>query len=347
MALFHDDIAISRGLFVPMTTAASLFGILAALVVAVAVRKKAPIAAFGILFFFAGHVLESTVFPFEIAYEHRNYFPMYGILLALFFCILYPLSYLQNLRMRQAAAFLLIGLFAAGTFSRASAWADPLSFNQAEVEHHPDSPRANSEMGDTYSSLNSEDFVQREMYYFSAAQHYERATQLDKNTTQGLFGFILLNSKREKPVEARWVRELVYRLEHQRNPDHSYKLNNLIACQAEGRCELPKQELEDIVEAPLRNPAVKGHHLANAYTTRNLYLGNIVDDFPGALDALYRAIDAAPNDLHYRLNLINFLMIKGRFDEARTELDKVKQIDKSPTNRAKIESLSKVLAMHG
>ncbi len=37
--------------------------------------RKRPLAAFAILFFFINHVVESSVFPLEMVFEHRNYLP--------------------------------------------------------------------------------------------------------------------------------------------------------------------------------------------------------------------------------------------------------------------------------
>ena len=110
MGLYHDDIAISRGLLQPASTALAMAGVIALLVLSFIARKKAPIIAFGVLFFLAGHLLESTIWPLEIAHEHRNYLPMYSILLMLFFYVLYPLKYVNYLRLRQAFAVLLICL---------------------------------------------------------------------------------------------------------------------------------------------------------------------------------------------------------------------------------------------
>ena len=35
-------------------------------------------AAFAVLFFLAGHILESSIFPLELIFEHRNYLPSFG-----------------------------------------------------------------------------------------------------------------------------------------------------------------------------------------------------------------------------------------------------------------------------
>ena len=44
-------------------------------------RRRAPLIALGIAFFFAAHLMESTIFPLEIMFEHRNYLASYGVFL--------------------------------------------------------------------------------------------------------------------------------------------------------------------------------------------------------------------------------------------------------------------------
>jgi len=44
--------------------------------------RRSPLATFEILFLFAGHRLESTLIPLELAFEHRNYLPSLGLILA-------------------------------------------------------------------------------------------------------------------------------------------------------------------------------------------------------------------------------------------------------------------------
>ncbi len=55
MGLYHDDIQLSDHLLSPYTTLLALIGIASAIIGAVAIRKNAPLLAFGILFFFANH----------------------------------------------------------------------------------------------------------------------------------------------------------------------------------------------------------------------------------------------------------------------------------------------------
>jgi tetratricopeptide (TPR) repeat protein len=74
LALLHD-IEISRGLLDPWTTLASIAGILLCLAFAIARARSTPLLSFAVLFFLLNHLVEGTVIPLELIFEHRNYIP--------------------------------------------------------------------------------------------------------------------------------------------------------------------------------------------------------------------------------------------------------------------------------
>ena len=81
--LYHDDFVVSTGIFKPIGTVFAILGLVILLLFAWLVRTRAPIVAFGIIWFFVGHSLESTIFPLELMHEHRNYLPSIGIMLVI------------------------------------------------------------------------------------------------------------------------------------------------------------------------------------------------------------------------------------------------------------------------
>lgn len=76
--IYHDDFAVSRGLLDPWGTLPALLIICGLITAGVCLRVRHPLFAFGVLWFFGAHILESTVFPVEMYFEHRNYLPMLG-----------------------------------------------------------------------------------------------------------------------------------------------------------------------------------------------------------------------------------------------------------------------------
>lgn len=138
--LFHDDYTVSHSIFNPISTIFSVLAIAGLLFFSLLTRKKHPIAAFAILWFFAGHLLESSFIGLELYFEHRNYFPVMGIMFAAAYTLI---TYKGKVRtiLNIFAAFILISLPVL-TFLNTFAWLhfDKLSYVWAY--NHPHSSRA-------------------------------------------------------------------------------------------------------------------------------------------------------------------------------------------------------------
>lgn len=328
MGLFHDDLEISRGLFQPWTTLISLTGLVTLLVAAIAARKTMPIAAFGLLFFLSGHLIESTVIPLEIAYEHRNYMPMYGVLLALFYYLLHPSTQLPGLKLRQFAAVLLIFLFAFNTWSRANDWSNPLTLARTEVAHHPASLRANAQMANAYAELRSRDPAADAEYYLLAHHHYTVMGQIDNRDINGLIGLIILDGARGKPLDPSLVPTLMKRLAAAPIPVNIGRLlETLASCKGQKRCALSDRDLEDMFQAALQNPNSTGLRRAAVFSAVSYYYGNVKNDYPAALDALNNALKTTPWIIQYRTTLISLLIALERYPEAEHQLAIARRLD--------------------
>ena len=142
--LFHGDIPISTNLFTPLTTLPSILGICALTGFAIVRRKQYPVVGFAIFWFLFGHSLESSIFGLEIAFEHRNYLPSFGIFLAIGYLLNHLRKTTGNLhKIVWITLPLLLLTVAATTWSRADTWRDAYSLAEENVRNHPDSPRAN------------------------------------------------------------------------------------------------------------------------------------------------------------------------------------------------------------
>ncbi|MBC2732975.1 MAG: tetratricopeptide repeat protein [Desulfobacteraceae bacterium] len=73
-SLVHE-ITISTSFLQPWTTIPSLIGILGIIGAGLLAIRRAPLIALAILFYFLNHLIESTVIPLELVFEHRNYLP--------------------------------------------------------------------------------------------------------------------------------------------------------------------------------------------------------------------------------------------------------------------------------
>ena len=140
LSLFHDGYVAQHTVNTRFFMSLSL--IICLLILAFLVRKRFPVVSFGIGLFFLSHLLESTIFPLELVFEHRNYLGLLGVLLAVIFgfwiaCRLY-------LSMKIGAVLLIIPLlgFAQQTYFRSIEWSSKQALLSAALENQPDSIRA-------------------------------------------------------------------------------------------------------------------------------------------------------------------------------------------------------------
>ena len=149
MGVFNDDFAVSTGLMSPPSTAIAVFALVAISALAIALRKRAPSVFAGWFFFLVAHSIESSVLPLELYFEHRNYLPAFGLLLA----VAGMAEFLTRRIEPGAMPRWKLGVLAAGgyalalgvaTHARAFVWADEGRFLHQEAVHHPGSVRANT-----------------------------------------------------------------------------------------------------------------------------------------------------------------------------------------------------------
>ena len=82
MGVFVDDFQTSTGVLQPAGTLLSILALTGLTVLAAAYRHRAPSAFLGWMFFLVAHGVESSFLPLELYFEHRNYLPAVGLLLA-------------------------------------------------------------------------------------------------------------------------------------------------------------------------------------------------------------------------------------------------------------------------
>lgn len=74
LSISHD-ISLSQGLFDPPTTILSISAIVLIILICFIKARRIPLISYCVVFFFLNHLMESTVFPLELIFEHRNYLP--------------------------------------------------------------------------------------------------------------------------------------------------------------------------------------------------------------------------------------------------------------------------------
>ena len=138
--VFQDHFTKSTGLFAPFTTVLSFLVHGVAITVAFAKRKQWPLFALTVLFFYANHLLESTVLNLELYFEHRNYGATAFLFLPLVVA-LYRKSSARTFAVVAVAVLMLLGLF---TRYSATVWQSLPSMLEASALKAPLSARGQS-----------------------------------------------------------------------------------------------------------------------------------------------------------------------------------------------------------
>ncbi|HZX79752.1 MAG TPA: hypothetical protein VFE72_02215 [Lysobacter sp.] len=296
-AFYYDGIPIPRGPWPSPGTLAALVALGALAATAVAVRRRNPLFAFGIGWFLLGHALTSNVIPLELAFEHRNYVPLFGIALAV--CAL--VRPLLRMASRGTGGLLCVAAclcLSAATWTQAATWGAPLQLALTLESRAPQSARAAYSLGAALYALSGDDPTAPT--WGMAQRQFERAAALSDSRILGDVGAITQLSRAGRPVPARNWQALRSKLARwPLSPEATSSLHGLLECRIQRSCRLDDAELHRVLWlAAKRNP--------NAGTPRVLlanFAFNALGDAPYALCLIGQAIRLQPGDPVHRETL--------------------------------------------
>ena len=315
-SLYQDDYALSTGLLQPPSTLSAIAVLIAMAAVGVMLRKRRPLVALGLLGFLVAHAMTATFIPLEIKYEHRNYFASALLLLALADLVL-P-QRLDEGAFARARIFALVALGALAAFSlalRAREWSNPLTLALTEVARHPSSPRATYELGRTYALLSG--YRTDSPNFPRAIDALQRAAAVPNARILPEVALLSIAGRTGQAVDPHVWQSLHDKLAaHTPTIENVSALVDLTECQRAGRCPTDDTAMVGIYLAAIDNPRPQ----PAAFYAYAIFAFNRLHDEELALKLARAAADAPPHDPQYRLNLVNFLIDRGRYDEARREL---------------------------
>ena len=142
----EHDITLSTSLFEPWTTLPAILFHLILIGFGLSQIKNRPLLALAILFFYLNHVIESTIIPLELIFEHRNYLPSLFLFLpvAAGFKKLLDIYQEKNRVFRSVLLYssvVLIIIVGAGTYIRNMAWVTERSLWEDAMHKAPNSHR--------------------------------------------------------------------------------------------------------------------------------------------------------------------------------------------------------------
>jgi hypothetical protein len=343
MGLFHDDYVLSKGLLEPATTLFSIFGIFGLLILSYKLRNRLPFFTFAVLFFFVGHSIESTFIGLETVHEHRNYLPQYGIILFVIYHLLNPRIIHKTFRIRQIAAFSIVVALAASTLIRSSYWGNDMAWSLVEVEHHPQSSRAQFQIGRIYATYlaGTNDPDEKEEYQSKAIDHFRKSFEVGGGYNfSGLFGIVTVQSTETGVVEEKYLEELKNNFRTQPFEANTANLvSGLIDCVSANRCKLSQGEMGEILQAALDNPTLKGTIRAHVLSHISGYLFNHVGNYRDAINLMFEATLVDPEATKPRLSLTRMLVAINDAENAQIQLVLLEKKDVFGINRKAIKEL--------
>ena len=173
--IFHDDFVKSRSLFDPLSTGLAM---VAWAVIAVLCwhnrAKPLGLALFGLVFFLLGHLVEASVLPLELYFEHRNYLPSVGLFvgLGLFFATVAKRSlFMRAPRALWVVLATLPIIYAVLSANRVATWQTWDHMLLAAEQTHPRSRRVHA--GLAVMHMQAGDLA-------AMSEHLDYASQLDR-----------------------------------------------------------------------------------------------------------------------------------------------------------------------
>ena len=333
LSLYHDDYVVSHGLLAPATTWVAIAGLLASFIAAIVVRRKTPLLALGVLWFFAAHALTATVIPLELVYEHRNYFASFALLLIVVHALVLTQA-ARRLALAGALAVAALGVFYGfTTFLRASEWGNPIRFALSEVAKHPLSARATYDEGRTYVILSNYDV--NSSFFPLARKALIAASAVPNSNTLPEQALLILAARTNTEQDPRWWEGMQAKLKARPvGVQEVESLYSLSQCQEEGLCRFDTGNMLDTFYA-----AIGTHPTADVLTVFGNYALNVMQDYDLALRLMRDAVEQRPKVLQYHENLVKVMIFLHQFANAEREITQMEQLDRLGTESARIDSL--------
>ena len=325
LSLYHDDFEISKSLLSPASTLAAFAFLFIITAVAWVLRKRFSVLLFGWGWFIISHSLESTIFPLELVYEHRNYFATVGLLILVPALVRYvSLKNYNNLAVLLLMVYLaLLGFI---THVRSLQWSSNTEWAILEAENKPASMRANYELGRIYILLmNASGDVK---FGQLADEALIRAAQNDPSSMLPLVARVQLAYLLNKTPSRDLIAQIKsgFRSEKYKNVNTSV-LSSLVVCQINGFCHLSNGDILDILQSAFENPFNPRGEQAEVLKLMAQYHINRMNGVLRGIDLIRQSIEIR-DQVASRIMYSQALALSGRFDEAMSELQTAELMDR-------------------
>jgi len=308
MGFIHDDIVLSDNWFSPASTIISFIVISILLFIAWFSRLMFPLIGFGIAFYFMAHLMESTILPLELMYEHRNYVPSYGVILAITVSLY---RFISNDKLRIFIIACMISILSVQTKIRADIWSSAPRLYSHMFNIHPNSEKL--------SAVQARILTEAGLYNDARlilSRYNSKGSILQRlYTTCHELGHLHENdlsialSSFDGPVDMYAISEL----------------NKLAGLGLEGQCEFSKSEYISLLDRILELPIAIDFEKHRLLVYKAHYLWKI-SDINAAINTLQKATEIVPDDPIPMLLAAEWSFKSGQFNKATYYYDIAEEI---------------------
>ena len=297
------DFPLSLSLINPLTTLPSLAGIIGLIILGIFLAKRQRLVSFCILWFLGNLVIESSVIPLAIIFEHRLYLP------SMLVCLLPVFLFYRHLRQKWltvSVSCALIVLCAYWTYERNRVWRDDITLWADCIKKSPRKARPYSNLG----------VAQKDQNLTAAAyQSFRKALQLNPNFDEAHYNLAIILNERGKTDEA----IAHYRKAVEIRPDYVNAHNNL------GAAYLSQNNLDEAGVHFRRALQLDPKH-AQAHS--NMGLAHVKQDkLDEAVENFLKALELNPKLAEAQFHLGDALLMQGKTEQATMRFQKTLQLD--------------------
>jgi len=211
------DFPLSHSLINPISTFPALLAILGLITLALYLAKKNRLISFCILWFFGNLVIESSIIPLAIIFEHRLYLPS---MLAILIPVILMYRYIKLKWLTPGLLCIVLAVFSIWTFQRNKVWSDSVSLWGDCVIKSPNKARPHSNLGQALinqgkideaikhcfkaleikpdfpgAHINIGHALEKKEKYNEAIDHYLKALEIKPDYAKAYYNMGLIRSK--------------------------------------------------------------------------------------------------------------------------------------------------------
>jgi hypothetical protein len=306
----EHDVQMSTSLFQPWSTLPAILAIFLMIALGFLLIRKQPMVSLAILFFFLNHVIESSIIPLELIFEHRNYLPSMFLFLPIAYGIVSMIEHYKqkNLALSRVLVIfsaLLLVCFGSSTHIRNMAWATEKSLWEDAIKKAPNSnrPLHNLAWG-YYVKIGRYD---KALELYARSLELQRNNNFSKSLALNNMALIYFHKKDVMRAIGLWKQAL------ELNPD----LEIIQFRYAIGLTEMGDFEnaLETINQLLSRRP----HHLDYNYLKGRILL--MKKDYNSALKYFEKCLELKPGSAEIMRNIEICRNMLGQFSLAESVLE--------------------------